>query len=320
MLRWLLALAAGGVLPGRESPAEPAPPGSALPPLRFVEVQGVRMAYRELGTGSPIVFLHGNPTSSLLWRSIMPCLADRGRCIAPDLAGMGDSAPLPGSGPGRYSIARHRRILDALLRALDVRRDVVLVVHDWGGMLGFDWGRRHAGAVRGIAFMECFVVTQDRDNTPAPVLDWFRRYRTPEGARAVLEDNEFVEKVLLRQLPELPDSIRAAYRRPFAEPGERRRPMLEFAQQVPLDGDPGDVHRTWQRALAWMAATPIPKLFVSADPGALVVGRRRDICRAWPNVREVTVRARHFVPEDAPAELCRALDEWWPEIGRSNRG
>lgn len=281
----------------------------------FARVLGHRMAFRESGSGDPIVFLHGNPTSSHLWRDIIPPVTTLGRCLAPDLIGMGDSDKLSPSGPDRYTLAEHQRFLDALLEQLGVRQRVILVVHDWGSVLGFDWARRHPDAVRGIAHMEAIVVAPTTANTPAASLDFFRSYRTPEGARGVLEDNQFIERVLLRQFPEMAADDVAEYRRPYLTPGESRRPTLSWPQQMPIDGVPAESHDRVQQALTFMASTPVPKLFVNAEPGALVVGPRKEIVRRWPNTSEVTVKGRHYLQEESPHAIGAALADWIPRLG-----
>ena len=207
-------------------------------------VLGREMAYVEVGEGDPIVLLHGNPTSSYLWRNVIPHVHPRGRCIAPDLIGMGDSDKLPDSGPGSYRFVEHRRYLDALLEALDVRERVTLILHDWGSALGFDWANRHRKAVKGIAFMEAIVAPQGRDHWDkmgmGPSL---KALRSEAGEAMVLEDNYFIEKILPNAvLRKLSDEEMAEYRRPFAEPGEGRRPTLTWPRQIPIEGEPADVH------------------------------------------------------------------------------
>jgi haloalkane dehalogenase len=279
--------------------------------LRHAEVGGLRMAYRETGSGRPIVFLHGNPTSSYLWRNVLGPIARHGRCLAPDLVGMGGSDPLPDSGPGRYRFVEHREYLDGLLAALGVTGDVVIVGHDWGGVLGVDWARRHPDAVRGVAYLETLVapVSWDGENAPDPAL--FGPLRTAAGERLVLRDNVFVEQVLpAGTLRALTDEELAAYRAPYLEPGESRRPTLTWPREIPIDGHPADVAAVVSANAAWMATSPVPKLFINGDPGALLTGPLRELCRGWPNQQEVTVPGLHFLPEDAPAEIAAALEAW----------
>lgn len=285
-----------------------------VPARRFKKIYGSRMAYVERGTGDPIVFLHGNPTSSYLWRNIIPHVEKQGRCLAPDLIGMGDSDKLTSGGPDRYSFLAHRKYLDELLARLGVKKDVVLVVHDWGSALGFDWARRNERAVKGIAHMEAFVVAQTSQNTPQYALDFFRFFRTPEGERAVLAQNHFVENVLLKQLPQLSEADKAVYRKPYLTPGEDRLPTLAWPRQVPLDGEPARTHEVFTQYLAWLGQSRIPKLFINAEPGAMVVGPRKDIPRKWPNTTEVKVPGRHFIPEESPAQIGQALSAWLQKL------
>jgi len=283
---------------------------------RTAPVRGRRMAWVEAGRGDPIVFLHGNPTSSYLWRNVIPHLEDQGRCIAPDLIGMGDSEKIEPSGPGSYRFVEHRAYLDALLDHLGVARDVTLVVHDWGSALGFDWANRHRDAVRGIAYMEAIVRPLSWSAWPEAARGIFQALRSEAGEAMVLEQNVFVERILpgsvLRKLG--PDEM-AVYRRPFAEPGEARRPTLAWPREIPLDGEPADVAETVQAYADWLAASPVPKLFVNAEPGAILVGDQREFCRSWPAQQEVTVRGTHFVQEDSPDEIGRAVAEWRRGLG-----
>jgi haloalkane dehalogenase len=290
---------------------------TALGPVkRHFDVLGLRMAAIDTDPTPPnrrtFVFLHGNPTSSYLWRRVIPALAPFGRCLAPDLAGMGDSAKLPVSGPGRYSVAEQSRYLDALLDTAAPGNRIVLVLHDWGGALGFDWARRHPDRVIGIAHTETVMDGISSATAPPPVTEFFRRYRGSKGEAAVLQENQFVEQVLFGSLGDrLTPADRDEYRRPFARAGEDRRPTLTFPQQIPIDGDPADVAETIAQGRAWLAETPIPKLFVNAEPGALVsTPGRRATCRSWPNTTEVTVKSRHFVPEEAPDALAAGLVSW----------
>jgi len=271
---------------------------------------GVQMAYRETGAGDPIVFLHGNPTSSHLWRNVIPHVSGLGRCIAPDLIGMGDSDKLQGSAPGVYSFAEHAGRLEELLDLIGVRENVTLVLHDWGGPLGFDWAARSPSRVKAIAFMETFVVSPNDDNTPGYSLEFFTRFRTPEAERAVLEENLFVEMVLLRQFPNMSDSDKEEYRRPFLQAGEARRPTLEWPRQVPINGVPHEVHEALTRSLTFMAQTPIPKLFIRGTPGGLINNGRESVCRAWPSVTERVVAGVHYLPEEQPHEIGQYIADW----------
>jgi haloalkane dehalogenase len=283
---------------------------------KTADVLDATMAYVEEGEGDPIVFLHGNPTSSYLWRNVMPHLHGLGRLIAPDLIGMGDSARLSPSGPDRYRFVEHRRYLDALLDELGVAENVVLVVHDWGSGLGFDWANRHRGAVKGIVYMEALVMPVEWDDWPEGARRVFQGFRSPAGEEMVLEKNVFVERILpasiLRQLSE---EEMAEYRRPFAEAGEARRPTLTWPREIPIGGEPADVTRIIEEYGRWLASEESPpKLFVNAEPGSILIGRQREFCRSWPNQREVTVRGSHFIQEDSPDEIGRAAAEFVREL------
>jgi haloalkane dehalogenase len=278
---------------------------------RFLEVHGRRMAYVEVGEGDPIVFLHGNPTSSYLWRNVIPHLEGLGRCIAPDLIGMGDSAPLDATGPDAYRFVDHREYLDGILEALGVDENVTLVVHDWGSALGFDWANRHRAAVKGIAYMEAIVRPMSWDDWPDSVTPLFQGFRSDAGDEMVLEKNVFVERVLPGSVQRgLTEAEMAVYRRPFTEAGEARRPTLTWPRQIPLGGEPKDVVEIAQSYADWLPTAQFPKLFINADPGAILVGPQRDFCRTWQNQSEVTVAGSHFIQEDSPDEIGEAIASW----------
>ena len=278
---------------------------------RFIQVDGRRMAYVEMGEGSPIVFQHGNPTSSYLWRNVMPMLAHRGRCIALDLIGMGDSDKLINSGPDSYTYAEQRRYFDNALATLGVGDDVVLIVHDWGSALGFDWAQRHPQSVRGICYMEAIVRPLAWDEFPDRSRGIFQGFRSEAGEGMVLENNLFVERVLPGSvLRELSEEEMSVYRRPFTEPGEGRRPTLTWPRQIPIDGEPADVTDIVETYAEWLEKSQIPKLFINAEPGALLTGAQREFCRRWPNQHEVTVRGSHFIQEDSPTEIGTAINAW----------
>lgn len=279
-----------------------------------IEVHGHEMACVDCGEGDPIVFLHGNPTSSYLWRNVMPHLEGQGRLVAPDLIGMGDSAKLPESGPDRYRFVEHRHYLDGLLEAIGVDSNVVFVIHDWGSALGFDWANRHRDAVRGIAYMEAIVSPVPTwDDWPESARGVFQGFRSPAGEGMVLAKNVFVERVLPGSvLRKMTDEEMAVYRRPFEEEGESRRPTLTWPRQIPIAGEPEDVVEIVQSYADWLAGSGVPKLFVNAKPGAILTGAMREICRGWPNQTEVTVKGSHFIQEDSPDEIGQAISEWLP--------
>jgi haloalkane dehalogenase len=269
------------------------------------------MAYVEVGSGDPIVLLHGNPTSSYLWRNVIPHLEGLGRCIAPDLIGMGDSEKLEPSGPDRYRFVEHRRYLDALLETLGVRERAAFVVHDWGSALGFDWANRHRDAVRGIAYMEAIVQPLTWKEWPEAARQLFQAFRSEAGEAMVLENNVFVDRVLPGSiLRDLTDAEKAVYGRPYQEPGESRRPTLTWPRQIPVEGEPADVVAIVAEYSDWLVSADLPKLFVNAEPGAILTGEVREFCRSWPNQTEVTVKGNHFVQEDSPDEIGEAVAAW----------
>ena len=278
---------------------------------RTRRVFDTEMAYVEAGSGDPIVFLHGNPTSSYLWRDVIPEVASLGRCIAPDFIGMGDSAKLADSGPGTYRYVQHRHYLDELLRVLGVREAVTLVGHDWGSVLAFDWAVRHPDSVRGIAYMEAIVTPMTWEDWLAAARPIFKAMRSDGGEGIVLEKNVFVERILPASiLRDLTDEELDEYRRPFREPGEDRRAMLTWPREIPMDGHPSDVHGIVEDYASKLASWDVPKLFVNAEPGSILVGRAREVCRSWPNQTEVTVPGLHFIQEDSADLIGSALRDW----------
>jgi len=325
-------------------------PISAADPYsrKRVGVLDSEMAYVDTGAGDPIVFLHGNPTSSYLWRNIIPHVVGQRRCLAPDLVGMGDSGK---SSSGTYRFVDHARYLDGWFDALGLTRNVVLVVHDWGSALGFHWARRHPDRVTGVAYMEAIVRPVTWQEWPETARKIFQAMRSPGGEEMVLQKNVFVERILpasvrpvtWQEWPEtarkifqamrspggeemvlqknvfveriLPASVirglnteeMERYRAPYREAGESRRPTLTWPREIPVDGEPADVAQIVREYGEWLAKSRVAKLFVNADPGSILVGPQRDFCRSWPNQQEVTVRGSHFIQEDSPDEIGRAL-------------
>ncbi|GAB7027853.1 haloalkane dehalogenase [Geotalea toluenoxydans] len=270
-----------------------------------VRVLDSDMAYVDTGKGEPIVFLHGNPTSSYLWRNVIPYLEQVGRCLAPDLVGMGDSGKMPG---GSYRFVDQARYLDAWFDALGLTHNVTLVVHDWGSALGFHWAALYPDRVKAIVYMEAFVQPLKWDMWPEQARPVLQALRSPAGERLVLEENIFIERLLPGSLLRgLTEEELTAYRRPYLERGEVRRPMLMWPREIPFDGEPGDVHDIMARYAAWLSTASVPKLFINADPGVMLTGAQREFCRTWPCQQEVTVRGRHFIQEDAPTEVGRAI-------------
>jgi len=276
--------------------------------LQYRKINGKRMAYIDEGQGDAIVFAHGNPTSSYLWRNVMPHLEGQGRLVACDMIGMGDSDKLSPSGPDRYHYCEQREYLFALWDALDLGERVVLVLHDWGSALGFDWASQHRDRVAGIALMEAIVTPMTWDDWDPSVRGVFQGFRSPQGERMVLEQNLFVEAVLPGAIRrKLSEEEMQHYRRPFANPGEDRRPTLCWPRNIPIDGEPADVVAIVENYGRWLAESDVPKLFVNAEPGAIVRDRIRAIVRTWPNLAEVTVNGVHFIQEDSPDDIGTAV-------------
>lgn len=282
---------------------------------RFTKVFDLEMAYVDSGIGRPIVLLHGNPTSSYLWRSVIPALEPHGRCIVPDLIGMGDSGKLSGEGPMRYHYDTHYNYLTEFLAQTGISEDVVLVLHDWGSALGFRWAEQHRESVAGIVYMEAIVRPlqewSEFNKTATPV---FQGFRSDAGENMVLEKNIFVEKVLPGSiLRDLNAEEMDEYRRPFLQ-SQDRWPMLDWPRQIPIDGEPADVVNTVAQYANWLNESQLPKLFINADPGAILTGNARDYCRQWPNQHEVTVLGSHFIQEDSGEEIGKAIAHWLAEI------
>ena len=277
----------------------------------FADVNGKRIAYLEAGTGDPIVLLHGNPTSSYLWRNIIPKLEGCGRVIAPDLIGQGDSEKLPaGDGADRYSFEVAFEYLDGLLREIGANNKATLVIHDWGSGLGFHWARLNPESVKGIAYMEAIVIPMSWDDWPESARGIFQGFRSPKGEDLVLERNMFVEAVLPSSIiRELADEEMNAYRAPFDTP-DNRQPTLNWPRQIPIEGEPAHMVELVKAYGTFMAGSDIPKLFINADPGSILVGKQREFCRSWPNQREVTVKGLHFLQEDSPQEIGQAIATW----------
>jgi haloalkane dehalogenase len=281
---------------------------------KFAEIDGVRMAYIDEGEGAPIVFQHGNPTSSYLWRNVMPHLEGLGRLIACDLVGMGDSGRLSPSGPDRYSYQEQREYLFALWDHLGLGDDVVFVVHDWGSALGFDWAYQHQDRVAGIAYMEAIVAPRTWEDFREG-REIFEGLRSPAGESMVISDNVFVEQILPAGiLRDLSEAEMAVYRAPYLTPGESRRPTLSWPRQLPIAGEPAEVVRIVEDYGRWLSVSTVPKLFVNADPGVILIGRPRDFCRSWPNQTEVTVPGVHFVQEDSSDLIGAAVADFVRDI------
>jgi haloalkane dehalogenase len=281
-------------------------------PRMKLELLNTWISYADTGSGDPVVFIHGNPTSSYLWRNIIPHVAPLARCIAPDLIGMGASGP---SATGTYRFVDHSRHLDAFFEGLNLKSKVTLVVHDWGSALGFYFASRHPEAVKGIAYMEAIVRPLQWPEWPKLAADIFKAMRSPAGEDMILKNNLFVERILPGSIiRKLSDAEMNVYRKPYAQAGESRRPMLTWPREIPLDGEPRDVNEIVKGYSEWLAKSPMPKLFINAEPGAILIDAQREFCRGWPNQREVTVKGVHFIQEDSPGEIGAAIAAWYRSI------
>jgi haloalkane dehalogenase len=263
---------------------------------KHLPVLGTQMAYVDVGEGDPIVFLHGNPTPSYLWRNIIPHLLPLGRCLAPDYVGMGNSGPAL---DGRYRLVDHQRYLDAWFDALNIKNNVILVVHDWGSALGFSWAQRHPERVKAVVYMEAIVRPfRSWDEWPDATRAFFQAQRTPAGDDLILQKNLFIEYLL--PLRNISQEAMEVYRRHYRNPGPTRQPMLAWTRDLPIGGEPEDVVRVVDSYARWLSTSPIPKLFIDANPAGFLIGAQREFCRAWPNQETVTVEGSHFLQEDSP--------------------
>ena len=276
-----------------------------------IVINNKTMSYIDEGEGDAIVFQHGNPTSSYLWRNVMPHLEGQGRLIACDLIGMGDSEKLTNSGPNSYNYFEQRDFLFALLEKLNIGNKVVFVIHDWGSALGFDWSFQNQERVQGIAYMEGMVKPVTWAEWPENATKVFQGFRSEAGESMVLDKNIFVEKVLPSSIMrELSDEELNEYRRPFLNAGEDRRPTLSWPRQIPIEGEPQEVVEVVENYSNWLSSSDLPKLFINADPGSILTGKQREFCRSWPNQEEVTVKGTHFIQEDSPDEIGKAVSNF----------
>ena len=278
---------------------------------KFLEIHGKKMAYIDEGQGDPTVFLHGNPTSSYLWRNIIPYAEEVGRVIAPDLIGMGDSEKLDDSGPDKYTFLEHSKFLYKLLDELDLD-NVSLVIHDWGSALGFNWAKINPSKIKSITYMEAIVCPIDSwEEWPEIARKTFQLFRSDAGEELILEKNYFVERVLSGDTRlEMDSEEMQTYLKPFFNPGEDRRPTLTWPRQIPIAGEPREVVKIVQEYEEFLGNSDIPKLFVNAEPGSILVGKQRERARLWPNQKEVTVKGSHFLQEDSPSEIGKAVANW----------
>ena len=277
---------------------------------KYIDVLGKQIAYVEMGEGDPIIFQHGNPTSSYLWRNILPQLQRLGRCIAMDLIGMGDSEKLEDEGNMTYSYNTHKKYFDGFLDAIGVESNATLVIHDWGSALGFDWANDYPEKVKAICYMEGIVQSMEWEDWNEDAKGIFQGFRSPAGEEMILEKNLFIEAVLPGSiLRKLSDAEMNEYRRPFNDK-KSRRPTLDWPRQIPLENDPPEICKIVDSYSQWMAENNIPKLFINAEPGAILIGKQREFCRTWKNQKEVTVKGSHFIQEDSPNEIGNAIFDW----------
>jgi haloalkane dehalogenase len=294
--------------------SQPMIPATDTHARRRARVLDTEMAYVDTGAGDPVVFLHGNPTSSYLWRNVIPHVARGNRCLAPDLVGMGDSGAAPA---GSYRFADHARYLDAWFEAVGLGHDVVLVMHDWGSALGFHWAHRHPARVRALVYMEALVKPLTWAEWPDPARKIFQAMRSAAGEDIVLQKNVFVDRILPASvLRGLTEEEMAIYRRRYRDPGESRRPTLTWPREIPIAGEPPDVVAIVDGYARWLSRSPVPKLFINAEPGSILTGAQREFCRTWPSQTEVTVRGSHFIQEDSPAEIGHAIAEFLAPLSR----
>ena len=280
-----------------------------------ISIDGKEIAYHQQGSGEPIVFLHGNPTSSYLWRNITPYLHDQASCISMDLIGMGDSDKLDNPDTNSYRFEEHFYYVEKAIKALTNNEKITLVVHDWGSALGFHWSYKHPELIKGIAYMEAIVKEMTWDDWDKNAKSIFQGFRSDAGEDLVLEKNYFIEKVLPGSIIRTLDADEMnEYRRPFLSSGEDRRPTLSWPREIPIEGEPGNVCQIVNEYAQWMKTNNIPKLFINAEPGAITTGKIRDFCRSWKNQTEVTVKGSHFIQEDSPDEIGKALSKWYKEL------
>ena len=280
-----------------------------------ISIDDKEIAYHQQGSGEPIVFLHGNPTSSYLWRNITPYLHDQASCISMDLIGMGDSDKLDNPDTNSYRFEEHFYYAEKAIKALTNNKKITLVVHDWGSALGFHWSYKHPELIKGIAYMEAIVKEMTWDDWDKNAKSIFQGFRSDAGENLVLEKNYFVEKVLPGSIIRMLDADEMnEYRRPFLSSGEDRRPTLSWPREIPIEGEPGNVCQIVNEYAQWMKTNNIPKLFINAEPGAITTGKIRDFCRSWKNQTEVTVKGIHFIQEDSPDEIGKALSRWYKEL------
>ena len=278
---------------------------------KSVNINGLKISYVEMGIGRPIIFQHGNPTSSYLWRKIVPKISQLGRCIAIDLVGMGDSDKISQVNSSSYTLKDHKYYWRETLRALGVKKNIIFVLHDWGSALGFDYFAEYPDSVDGICHMEAIYDRMEWDDWPESSRKIFQGLRGNSGEEMILKKNVFVEKILPASiLGQLTKAEMDEYRRPFINDGTARLPTLVWPRQLPIDNEPLDVCEVVEHYSQVLGKNDVPKLFINADPGVIVTSRIKEVVRSWPNQTEVTVKGLHFIQEDSPNEISNALSDW----------
>ena len=280
-----------------------------------ISINGKHLAYTDSGSGDPIIFLHGNPTSSYLWRNITPYLESQGRCVCIDLIGMGDSDKLDNPDENSYRFEEHYHYINTAIESLTNGENITFVLHDWGSALGFNWCYHNPELVKGIAYMEAIVKEMTWEDWSDEAKGIFQGFRSDAGESLVLEKNYFVERVLPGSIiRKLSEEEMEEYRRPFINEGEDRRPTLSWPREIPINNHPENVCAIVNRYAEWMLTNDLPKLFINAEPGAITTGRIRDFCRSWKNQTEITVKGIHFIQEDSPDEIGNAISSWYKNI------
>ena len=279
---------------------------------KYIEILGKKMAYFDDGLGDPIIFLHGNPASSFLWRNITPYVEGMGRIIIPDLIGMGDSEKLEGENNSDYKYHGQFKFLSSLLDELDLGKNINLVIHDWGSAMGFQYARENSDRIKSICFMEAIVMPLiSWEQWPENARNIFQLMRSDAGEEIVLEKNIFVERILLNDSAEgFTDEEKAEYIRPFKNAGEDRRPTLTWPRQIPIEGEPIEVVEEVGKNAEFHKNSDIPKLFINAEPGSILTGDQREFVRTWANTKEITVKGYHFIQEHSPNEIGEAIKDF----------
>ena len=275
---------------------------------KYKDIKNSKMAFIDEGSGDTFLFLHGNPTSSFLWRNIAPHVEDIGRIVIPDLIGMGDSDKLEGVDNPGYKYHGQYSYLTALMDELDLGNNIHLIIHDWGSAMGFQFARENKDRIKSITYMEAIVMPLTWDQWPDPATKIFGLFRSEAGEELVLEKNFFVERILLADSSTgYTEEEKSEYIRPFINPGEDRRPTLTWPRQIPLDGEPSEVVEEVRLNADFHKESDIPKLFINADPGSILIGDQREFARSWKNQTEITVKGNHFIQEDSSEEIGAAL-------------